>query len=1157
MRRPLLSLLLAAALTTGLLAGTAPAAHAATTSVTVAGDLQSELGCAADWNPACAQTHLAPVPGSDTAWQATFRVPAGSYEFKIAINDGWDENYGAGGVSNGPNIPLVLLGSADLVFSFDDASHQIGVQPARLAGATSPADRKLAENSLRAPLTDERYYFVMTDRFANGDTRNDTGGLTPSDDRLVTGFDPTDKGFYHGGDLAGLTSKLDYIKGLGTTAIWLTPSFKNRAVQGSGANASAGYHGYWITDFTQIDPHMGTNAELKQLIAKAHAKGMKVFFDIITNHTADVIDYTEHQYSYVSTATRPYRDASGTAFDPRDYVNSPDFPTLDPNVSFPYHPFVDAADATVKVPGWLNDVTLYHNRGDSTYAGESAEWGDFSGLDDLFTENPKVVNGMIDIYRAWVDFGVDGFRIDTTKHVNIGFWQKFSPAMQAEARRIGNPDFFMFGEVYDARPSFMSTYTTEGKLPATLDFGFQSQAQAFASGRATTGLRDLYADDDYYTDTDSNAYQLPTFLGNHDMGRLSMLIKGASSGDADLMKRVQLANALMYLTRGQPITYYGDEQGFIGSGGDKDARQDMFATRTAQYANENVLGGPSGSRDRFNTSAPLYRFIAKLAQLRKANPALADGAQVHRYASSKAGIYAFSRVDRRTGIEYVVALNNATTGKTATFDTFNRFERFTPLWGARSALRSDRDGRITVEVPALSAVVYRAHSRVDIGWRPTAVTLTAPQPGAVVADRAEISAALNTDTFAQATFYVRGVGTSAWTLLGTDDNAPYRVFSDVSGYAKGTLLEYRVVVKDAVGRVSATSSYGVVGSAAPAGGDDGNLGPVTQPGSVSIPGDLNSEMGCGGDWDPACAAAGLSLDANDKIWKGTFTLPAGEYSYKVAIDGSWAENYGAGGVKDGSNISLTVANNPVTFYYDHRTHWVTSNLQGPIITAPGTWNSELGCSGDWQPDCMQPWLQDPDGDRTYTWATASLPKGTYEFKIAHDLSWDTSYGAGGSTTGANLSVTVPEDGLVVRVSYNLDTHVASAVAKAPTTAPDLGATPKGVWVSPGLIAYPTRALPSDPAWLEFRLHWGPAGSLAVDAEDIGGDSSVLRYDPRGLPASVVAGLPDSATVHYIALRVDRSVSRRLPAIASGDVAVGAYFTGRLVDARRLDVTAVS
>ena len=100
------------------------------------------------------------------------------------------------------------------------------------------------------------------------------------------GFDPTHRGFYQGGDLQGLRNQIDYIQGLGTTSIWLTPSFKNKAVQLEDG-PSAGYHGYWVTDFTQIDPHLGTNAELRALVDAAHVRGMKVYFDIITNHTAD------------------------------------------------------------------------------------------------------------------------------------------------------------------------------------------------------------------------------------------------------------------------------------------------------------------------------------------------------------------------------------------------------------------------------------------------------------------------------------------------------------------------------------------------------------------------------------------------------------------------------------------------------------------------------------------------------------------------------------------------------------------------------------------------------------------------------------------------------------------------------------------------------
>jgi alpha-amylase len=159
-----------------------------------------------------------------------------------------------------------------------------------LAGGHGHGD-DAAHRSLRQPVTDQNFYFVMADRFSNGDPANDNGGLPPGTGAGQSGFEPKLKGFYHGGDLKGLTEKIDYIKGLGTTAIWLTPSFKNKAVQPE--DESAGYHGYWITDFSRIDPHLGTNADLRTLVNAAHSRGIKVYFDIITNHTADVIKYTE------------------------------------------------------------------------------------------------------------------------------------------------------------------------------------------------------------------------------------------------------------------------------------------------------------------------------------------------------------------------------------------------------------------------------------------------------------------------------------------------------------------------------------------------------------------------------------------------------------------------------------------------------------------------------------------------------------------------------------------------------------------------------------------------------------------------------------------------------------------------------------------------
>src|SRR5690606_20326313 len=264
-----------------------PAAGADARTLALVGDLQSELGCAADWDPACAETELDPTDAAGV-WSAEFDLPAGAYEYKVAYDDAWDEAYGRDGGQD--NAPLVLGGDATVRVTFDEATHRIALTPLGLAGGYDDAqDADLVVPPVRQPGSDERFYFVMTGRFANGDPSNDTAGL--GDDPLVSGFDPTNKGFYQGGDIAGLRENLDYVEGLGTTAIWLTPSFKNQPVQGTGADASAGYHGYWITDFTQIDPHLGTNAELEALIDEAHDRGIKVYFDIITNHTADVIDY--------------------------------------------------------------------------------------------------------------------------------------------------------------------------------------------------------------------------------------------------------------------------------------------------------------------------------------------------------------------------------------------------------------------------------------------------------------------------------------------------------------------------------------------------------------------------------------------------------------------------------------------------------------------------------------------------------------------------------------------------------------------------------------------------------------------------------------------------------------------------------------------------
>ncbi len=688
---------------------------------------------------------------------------------------------------------------------------------------SDPGDTALVRHSLQSPIQDDVFYFLLPDRFNNGDPSNDVGadpGGTTDADVLRHGFLLSNKGYYHGGDIKGVLDKLDYIQDMGVTAIWMAPIFKNRPVQcgdtQSIATCSAGYHGYWITDFTDVDPHFGTKADLQALVTAAHARGMKVFFDIIVNHTADVIDYAEHQYDYRSKAAFPYKDASGHPFDDKAYAGGTTFPPLDPAVSFPYTPvFRTPADATIKKPDWLNDRTVYHNRGNSTFAGESAEYGDFVGLDDLFTEQPRVVQGMTDIYNSWItDYGIDGYRIDTVKHVNMEFWQRFSPAVLSHAADVGKPNFFMFGEVYSGNPRFTSEYTTQGRLPAVLDFPFQGAARSFASGGATNGLRDLFAQDDFYTDADSNAYELPTFLGNHDMGRIGTFLKqdNPSADDAELLARDKLAHALMYFSRGVPIVYYGDEQGFVGDGGDQDAREDMFPSQVASYNDNDLIGTNSTTAQaNFNESHPLYQALKTYAAIRRANEALRRGAQIQRYSTDHAGIYAFSRVAEVDHLqyEYVLAFNNAKTEQTATFATYQPNATFLPVYAATSqTLQSTASGDITVTVPPLSFVIYMASRTLPNPVEAPGIRLTSPTLNQQVNGRVEVAAELNMDRPTEVTFAVKVGDAPTYTIIGTDDNAPYRVFYDTSGLPAGTRLTFKAIAND-VSDDTATSVFDV------------------------------------------------------------------------------------------------------------------------------------------------------------------------------------------------------------------------------------------------------------------------------------------------------------------------------------------------------------
>lgn len=1123
-RRSAAILTAAALILTGGIAAAAPAAAADRTFALV-GSLQSEVGCGADWDPACAESELA-ATGTAGVYADEFEVPAGTYEYKVAVNDSWDENYGADGALNGPNIPLTIAGPATLRFVFDDNVKRVGVEVVSIAGDYTAADDALVAAPVRQPGSAEQFYFVMTDRFANGDESNDTAGI--DGDRLAHGFDPTDKGFYQGGDLAGLRSKLDYIEGLGTSAIWLTPSFKNRPVQGTGADASAGYHGYWITDFTQIDPHLGTNAELEALIADAHDRGIKVYFDIITNHTADVISYQEGSQAYIDQATAPYLDVDGNEFDPGDYAGTGSFPALDPATSFPYTPVIDAADADVKVPAWLNDPTLYHNRGDSTWAGESVTFGDFVGLDDLMTEHPTVVNGFVDVYENWVDLGIDGFRIDTAKHVNFEFWEQWSTEVLDYAHAAGKPDFFMFGEVFDADPAKLSPYVRKTDMNSVLDFTFQSGATAYAKGGAAgkpSVLRTLFAGDDMYTTPDSSATALPTFLGNHDMGRIGYFLAGAES-----LQRDELAHELMYLTRGQPVVYYGDEQGFAGTGGDKDARQTLFATETAEYANQPLVTGEQlGSVDRYDTDAPLYEHISALSALRDAHPALETGAQIERYVDDAAGVYAFSRVDRDDKVEYLVATNNATTPKTVSIPTLTTDASFTPLYGGGEAFTSDAAGVASVTVPALSAVVFTAGKPVTAPEQAGEIAVAVPAAGAGLSGLAPVGADIADDVWAETSFAWRVVGSDEWHPLGTAEDTSPRVFHDVAGLAAGTLVEYRAVSTDAAGQRGAASTYASVGNAVtttvpeePEEPEEPEPQEPTNYTYVSVPGSFNSEAGCPGDWQPDCDAVQMEL-VDGTIWRLEIDdLPAGDYEYKIATEKKWDENYGAGGVLNAGNIVLDHDGGEITFYFDPRTKNIWSTADGPEITLPGSLQSELGCTDDWVPGCLATMMFDRNADGVFQFTTDDLPTGSYEVKVAHNLTWDENYGAGGVRDGANISFSASA-GKVVTFRYTLETHILTVK----TTDPPLAGVGelRAHWIDAETIAWPgdLGSTATDASW---QLHASGEASLALaNGEITGGDAIDLTRVDGGLTAAQKERFP--ALAAFTALRVEGAAATLL------------------------------
>jgi glycosidase len=602
-------------------------------------------------------------------------------------------------------------------------------------------------------LSKDVIYFVFPDRYRNGDASNDLAGGKTSDPTF--GYDPTSTAHFHGGDLKGLTGTcqpgddgLARIKALGFTAVWMTPL----VTQVDATSGGAGYHGYWGKDFLNVDPHLGTNEDLLALSACAKKLGLKLILDVVTNHTGDVIQYADR-----------------TAFIPEDQKNA-------------------------KSPAWLNKLDNYHNVGsvDRCWGvGRCDQIGDFYSLDDLATEKPEVYQGWVNVYSEWIKkYGFEGFRVDTARHVDNDFFKNWSPGIDSAAKTVGINNFTIFGEVYDVNPMNLVNFVRERKIQTVLDFAFQRTATQFVAGYSDASvLATLFDIDDQYTTATSNASNLVTFLGNHDMGRVGFLIPAAQlRAKDDLLARTKLAHALMYFSRGIPSVYYGDEVGMTGSGngGDQRARQDMFETKVSAWKSEARIGSePIGDGNSFTKAAshPIALYLSELAKLRATYPALANGQMQIR--SAKGTTLVLSKWDPVEKIEYLVAFNNSKQPAQVTVNTSSA-AKWKPLLGGSTF--SNKGSSVTLTVPAFDAVVLQSSAVMPAAKIVPANLKTRMD---FLTGMLEISAPLKSTGLNRVDFSVKAEGSTKWVNAGTDFNSPYRIYLSPTEYKSGSKVSIR------------------------------------------------------------------------------------------------------------------------------------------------------------------------------------------------------------------------------------------------------------------------------------------------------------------------------------------------------------------------------
>ena len=375
-------------------------------------------------------------------------------------------------------------------------------------------------------------YFAVTDRFYDGNTANNTA---------TEGYnvaDTTDGSRIHGGDLAGLTAKMNYLYDLGINTIWLTPIVDNidqnvrDAEDNTDGQESYGYHGYWASDFTKLNPHLGTEAELKALVDAAHARGMKVMVDVVLNHAGYGAE--EHFNTIISDGNGGYIDM---------------------------------------IRGKANTV-----KGDD-------KLDSLSGLPDFVTENEAVRNQLIEWQTEWVSkYGIDYYRVDTVKHVDSTTWSAFKNALTEI-----NPEFKLIGEYYGANYTNASAQLNSGKMDALLDFGFKDYVKRLALGEISA-VEAILAERNGVL---GNTATFGSFLGSHDeQGLLYTFMNDCDKPEYWAEALMKVASTLQITAKGQPVIYYGEEIGLSGANNYpvQDNRYDFdWDKMAAQAKDENSL----------------------------------------------------------------------------------------------------------------------------------------------------------------------------------------------------------------------------------------------------------------------------------------------------------------------------------------------------------------------------------------------------------------------------------------------------------------------------------------------------------------------------------------------------------------------------------------